>query len=236
MSEERFFLGLDLGQSQDFTALVALLRTPLPEAQRSGRRRYKYEVRGVRRWPLKTAYVQIAKDVAGFVAVPPLPGCTLGIDKTGVGQGVLEILQAARPDAVLTPVLITAGHEANSDGAGWRVPKVELVGAVTSLLESDRLSIPRSIPEAKVLGRELKQFRARVTVSGHETMAADWRARAHDDLVLALAIAVWLGERYVEFGPEPPAERGVFERGAAAGLWANGDPCGDSPDFMNMRF
>jgi hypothetical protein len=37
-----------------------------------------------------------------------------------------------------------------------------------------------------------------VTPAGNETMAADWRTRAHDDLVLALAIAVWLGEHAVQ--------------------------------------
>jgi hypothetical protein len=61
---QRFFLGLDIGQAQDHTALVALQRTPLPPAERSGRRRYRYEVRGLKRWPLRTPYITIAADVA----------------------------------------------------------------------------------------------------------------------------------------------------------------------------
>jgi hypothetical protein len=196
--DERYFLGLDLGQTSDPSALVALRRTPLPatlNCERYWKTRYRFEVCGLKRWPLKTPYTQIAADVAALIArTPALAGCVLGVDKTGVGAGVLEIIQAARPDAVIRPVLITAGHEVTPDGPGFRVPKLELVGAVTALLESGRLAIPRTIPEATTLGRELQAFRAKVTAAGNETMAADWRTRQHDDMVLALAIAAWLGQ------------------------------------------
>ena len=37
-----------------------------------------------------------------------------------------------------------------------------------------------------------------MTPAGNEAMTADWRTRAHDDLVLALAIAAWLGEHAVQ--------------------------------------
>jgi hypothetical protein len=190
-----YFCGLDLGQTQDYTALVALERREMAEASPSGRRRYKYEVRGCRRWPLHTAYTQIAEDVAGLVSKPPLAGCVLGVDKTGVGAGVLEIIKAARPDAMIRPVWITAGAEVTYEHGTFRVPKTELVGAVTAILESGRLAIPPINAEAVTLGKELKAFRAKVTASGHEQLEADWRSRQHDDLCLALAIAAFLSER-----------------------------------------
>jgi hypothetical protein len=194
----RYFLGLDLGQAADFSALVALARTAIPKLLKCAKRRYRYEVRGLKRWPLKTAYSQIARDVATLASNPPLAGCTLGIDKTGVGAGVLEIIQAEKPNAAVRPILITAGHEVNPDGAGYRVPKLELVASVTALLDSDRLAIPRTIAEARTLAKELRAFRAKVTAAGNEVMAADWRTRQHDDMVLALAIAAWLGEHTKE--------------------------------------
>jgi hypothetical protein len=194
-TETRYYLGLDLGQSVDHTALVALQRTPLPPAERSGKRRYRYEVRGLKRWPLRTLYCDIAVQVADLVRKPPLAGCVLGVDKTGVGAGVLEIIKAARPKATIRPILITSGHEVTPDGAGgFKVPKLELVAAVTALLDSGRLAIPPTIPEAKTLGAELLAFRVKVTAAGNEKMEADWRSRAHDDLVLSLAMAAWLGE------------------------------------------
>ena len=54
-------------------------------------------------------------------------------------------------------------------------------------------------PEAETLARELKCFKVKVTAAGNEVMAADWRSRQHDDLVLALALAAFLGDRIPKF-------------------------------------
>jgi hypothetical protein len=204
-----FILGLDLGQTQDFSALVAVeTSVHRPPVLKEGwlcpaPAKYRYEVRGVRRWALRTAYTQIAKDVADLTAGRPLAGCALGVDKTGVGAGVLEIIRAAKPNATVVPVLITAGHEAKrAEDWTWHVPKLDLVAAVTAPLESGRLAIPEALgADGKTLGKELLAFRAKVTAAGNETAEADWRSRAHDDLVLALAIALWLGEQGYGGGP-----------------------------------
>jgi hypothetical protein len=193
-----YFLGLDLGQRADFTALVALGRTAIPGA--AGRARHRYECRGLRRWPLQTAYTAIAADVAALVKDPPLAGCTLGVDYTGVGIAVLELIGAARPSAGVRPVYITAGHAARFEAGTWFTPKAELAGVVAALLDGGRLAIPAALgAEAAVLGKELKAFKAKVTAAGNEVMAADWRSRQHDDLVLALALAAFLGERIPKF-------------------------------------
>jgi hypothetical protein len=197
---ERYFLGLDLGQSQDFTALVALCRRTwrLP----TGKTEQRFAARGIRRWPLGTLYTDIAKDIAALTArapagrnANPLSGCVLGIDGTGVGKGVLEIIRAAKPCAKLVTVVITGGHSAHADGLGWHVPKKELVGAVMAVLQSRRLEIPGNLAEAKTLEKELLAFRAKITAKGNEQFEVDWRSRNHDDLVLALAIAAWLAQQ-----------------------------------------
>ena len=47
---------------------------------------------------------------------------------------------------------------------------------------------------AEVLVRELSTFRAKVNIAtGNESFEA-WRSRDHDDMVLAVALAAWLGE------------------------------------------
>ena len=107
---------------------------------------------------------------------------------------MVDLLRKARPRAYLRPVLITAGHTVSKDGPAFNVPKVELVSTVATLLHSRRLEIPREIPESQVLEKELLAFRAKVTAKGNETFEADWRSRQHDDLVLSLAIAAFLGE------------------------------------------
>jgi hypothetical protein len=191
--KSHLFLGLDLGQRADFSALVALARTDIPGAPHKAR--HRYEARGVRRWPLGTSYHQMADGLAALVAKPPLAGCVLGVDWTGVGQAALEIVRAKQPQARVTPVYITGGCTVSRKGGGYFVPKVELCGVVGALLDSDRLAIPATVPGAETLGQELRAFKAKVTAAGNETMAADWRTRQHDDLVLALAIAAFLGEK-----------------------------------------
>ena len=37
-------------------------------------------------------------------------------------------------------------------------------------------------------------FKVTLSASGHDSYANDWRENPHDDLVLAVALAVWLGE------------------------------------------
>jgi len=202
--QERFFLGLDLGQAQDFSALVALRRRREPDPRREGATQFRYTVRGIRRWPLGTLYPAVVADVCALVSRPPLAGALLAVDFTGCGRPVVDMLRQARPQAHLRPVLITAGHAVTGDEHALRVPKRELVAAVAVLLQTGRLEIPGNIPEADVLGRELLFFRATISTSGHEQFEADWRTRAHDDLVLALAMAAWLGEHATEPTVEGP--------------------------------
>jgi hypothetical protein len=45
--------------------------------------------------------------------------------------------------------------------------------------------------------QELLAFRVKVTASANETFEA-WRERDHDDLVLAVATAAWVGERVTQ--------------------------------------
>jgi hypothetical protein len=48
------------------------------------------------------------------------------------------------------------------------------------------------------LVEELQNFQVKVTAADKED-ALSWRERPHDDLVLAVAIAAWQGERVREF-------------------------------------
>jgi hypothetical protein len=185
-------LGLDLGQQQDFTALAVLERTWRPDPE-TKRHQGHYAVRHLKRWPLGTPNTQIVADVGQLVRTPPLNNPLVAVDSTGVGQAVVEMFQPVRPFARLRPILITGGHET----VGLHTPKKELVGTLQVLLQSRRLKIA-PLPERGVLAKEFLAFRVKVTASAHETFEA-WRERDHDDLVLAVALAAWLGE--LEGGP-----------------------------------
>jgi hypothetical protein len=68
-----------------------------------------------------------------------------------------------------------------------------LVGTLQVLLQTRRLRIADSLPDAPVLVRELGAFRSAPPVLRGESFET-WRERDHDDLVLAVAVAAWLGE------------------------------------------
>ena len=70
------------------------------------------------------------------------------------------------------------------------MPKRDLVGVVQVLLQSERLKIARSLPEAQALTQELLSFEAKVTTAANDVYGT-WRERQHDDLVLGLALALW---------------------------------------------
>jgi hypothetical protein len=199
MGLQRYFVGLDLGKTNDPTALAVLERPHVTERDPVECRRPVFQLRHLHRWPLGTSYPQIVADVVRLLQTPPLPGCCLLADATGVGGPVCDYLihDALRGRVLCNPwsVTITAGHEVKN-GEGWhtlRLPKKVLVSVLLSLLSSHRLWTIPSHPLTPVLLKELQTFSTKITLAGNETFES-WRERDHDDLVLALAMAAWGAE------------------------------------------
>jgi hypothetical protein len=189
-----FITGLDLGQTQQFTAFAAVEQRKCPDPNRSGREINHYDIRHLERFALGTSYTDIAARLKQRFEHPTLQRSMLAIDYTGVGQSVVHMLSKAGIDAHIRPVLITAGNHAARDGhGGWTIGKVELVGMLQVLLQTRRIKVAQGLPHAPTLMRELQDFRTKVKLSSNE-MSADWREGIHDDLVLAVAIAIWEGE------------------------------------------
>src|SRR5436853_6859580 len=136
--------------------------------------------------PRGTPYPAILAHVSRLLT--KLPGHPeLVIDFTGVGRPVFDMFVYSG----ISPlgVLITAGASETRDGSICGVPKLTLVSRLQALLHEGRLKILRELAEAETLVRELQDFRVEFTAAGHLTFNA--RTGKHDDLVLALAIAVW---------------------------------------------
>jgi hypothetical protein len=214
-----FVLGVDVGQLNDYTALVALETVPTPTGEQevdydatsyttdahTGRRTgplrerllAHYHARHVERLPLGLSYPQQVAHVAALLARPPLAGQTdLVLDATGVGRAIVDLVQAAG----LRPVAVTITGGADVHRERWNelhVPKKDLVGTMQVLLQQQRLKIAASLPTAAVLTEELLGFRQRITAHANITYGAgeDWRSAPHDDLVLATALACWYAER-----------------------------------------
>lgn len=184
-----FFVGLDLGKAADFTALVALERVP-----GVGGGRPIYHLRHAERLALGMPYPRQVVYVATLLRTAPLAGhCDLVVDATGVGAAVVDLFREARLQPV--PVIITGGARVSHEGGTWSVPKRDLIAALDVLLP-DRLLVSRALPAVEVLVWELQEFRRRIDpITAHDSYAA-WREGAHDDLVLATALACWWAERH----------------------------------------
>ena len=182
-----FYLGLDLGQAQDYTALAVL------EKQEK-----EYHVRHLERPKLGTPYPAIVEQVQNLLKSDQLWGRTaLVVDKTGVGAPVVDMFRKAglRPVAIT----ITGGNSVSKDGDGYHVPKRDLVSTLQVLFQAGRLKVAAELPEARLLVEELLNFKVKINVkTAHDSYEA-WREGIHDDLVLAVSLACWYGEK------QPPA-------------------------------
>ena len=148
------FVGLDLGQAQEFTALAVLEGTDTPPRS--------YAVRHLQRFPPGTPYPEIAATLSTRFGEKPLAGSSLAVDVTGVGRPVLDLLRKADIRATIRPVTVTGGYEAGRDASGgWLVPRKELVSTMQVLLQERRLKVAQALPEAAMLTQELLNFKAK---------------------------------------------------------------------------
>jgi hypothetical protein len=185
--------GLDLGKTGDPSALVVLDKSEAADPRRGGRVVARYAVRYVKRWRLGLDFVAQLRDLVGLFAGPPLAGTVLAVDHTGIGRVAVDVARGTRLDARLVPVTITGGRRPAVGGdGGWRVPKRVLVATARAVLSERRLTIPRSLPDAPVLVRELTDFRTRTTKAANKTYSAP--SGGSDDVLMALALALYVAE------------------------------------------
>jgi hypothetical protein len=137
----------------------------------------------------------------------------LVVDKTGVGVAVVDMIREAGLPADVRPYTITAGFRPG-DGT---VPKLDLVASVQAALGQDRVRFAPSLEHTPTLQAELKGFNAKATPDRNETFAAG-REGEHDDLVLALALALWYGERHAPLEDVIPSGRDPYDP-EGSGRW-----------------
>ena len=209
-----YIIGVDLGQSQDFTALCVLEQNGTPTGEEDTGLtvfgpggaatettpvyRHSYAARYLERLPIGTPYpAQVARVKALHDRLKEQGHkVTVVVDQTGVGRPVVDMLTQAKLSPV--PITITGGDSVTRDGLEYRVPKRDLVSTVQVLLDTERLKIAKELKEASTLTNELLAFKVNISLKGHDSYGnhvGPWRENPHDDLVLAVALACWYGEK-----------------------------------------
>ncbi len=187
------FVGLDLGQAADYSAIAILERQGTGEDM-------TLLCRHLQRWELRTSYPAIVADTARMMnsaEVQIIAGRmrpVLAVDATGVGAPVVDLFKNERMRAQLEPIQITGGDSVTRENGLTRVPKRDLVSAAQVALQSERLKIAEELPEAQTLVRELENFQVKINLdTAHDSYGA-WREGTHDDLVLAVSLALWIAK------------------------------------------
>jgi len=188
----RFFVGLDLGQAQDYTALSVV--EVIPE-KRGKKTVNNFQIRHLQRFPLGTPYPDIVKSVVSLL--DSIGKGELVVDATGVGRPVVDLLK--KEDLYPIEIIIHGGDSTTHEGSIWRVPKRDLISTLTVAFQTGNLKIASALPDAKTLIDELLNFKVKINLkTAHDSYEA-WRDGQHDDLVLSVALACWAGNNSISF-------------------------------------
>lgn len=200
--KRQFYIGLDLGKKRDYSAIAVVEQcvwttgekdpiTFAPKLQRHTVLRHIEQVK------LKTKYKDVVARVKEMLLSEALrnEGVVFAFDATGVGEAVFEMVEgmmrevwAQRQAWVnLAAVTITSSGKTHWKQYEAYVPKNTLMDEVLVRVERQELVMDAARPWVKELMREMQNMQQIRGENGTRWVSAG----QHDDLVMALALAVW---------------------------------------------
>jgi hypothetical protein len=130
-------------------------------------------------------HVGVGSGQAGVFVREEHPEVTLYIDATGVGQPLVDLLEAAGVSP--TACYFSFGERRTEIGnSEIKLGKAWMVGRLQVLAQSGRLHLPQT-SEAEAARKELLSYEIRVSDEGRDSFGAF--GGRHDDLVTALGLA-----------------------------------------------
>ena len=222
-----FFVGVDFGQSRDYTAIAVLERAEKKgewdAAVYAWRKEVSLQLRYLQRVALGTPYPEVVERVCQVTRSRELAGrCCLTADATGVGRAVVDLLKKADPGCPILPVNITGGLMQTENGEYFGVPKRDLILGLQVLLQRGLLQIAAGLEFGPELVKEMSAMQVKISPTGQEQYAA-WREGTHDDMVFAVALAYWNAQKMY---PNDPAGGDQW--------WTNGQQADAARVFRKM--
>ena len=171
-----------------------------------------YDLVYLKRPKLGTPYDVIAERVADLMtklepkgAFDEIGQATLSVDGTGVGRGVVDMLRTEFvkrprrgeyvPKVDFRAVTVTGSQTTlkrpEKTNGYWSVPKKDLVFPAVAAFQQDRLTLTKGLEERGALVNELKNYRRTTNIATGNMAFEPWREADHDDLLFAVALALW---------------------------------------------
>lgn len=185
-------IGLDVGREHDPAALAVLASA----GALAGSHRPAWRLLEIGNLALGTDYLDLAEQAADLAGEFTQAGyaTVLAVDATGIGAAVLEMARRSAPTERIYGVSITAGMSLSRTGPEHlSVGKHRLTDTLATALEHDRLTIDEHADADGV--REFRSQLARFVAkprAGKPAYHKHEAATGHDDLVLAVELALWL--------------------------------------------
>jgi hypothetical protein len=196
--DHTIIIGVDLGQSNDFTVITVLEKCVkgygILGKDRNGE--IWYVLRNIERLPLGTDYHRVVERVAEIYNHPIIAGMdkAVVIDLTGLGRPVYDMMRQYGFEYSLNAIAITGGIEPTKKQGGiYHVPKRDLVSALGVALQNKQLRIAKGINESDNLRIEFANFQTKINQQGRDTYGG--KGTVHDDIIMSLAMAVWLASQ-----------------------------------------
>lgn len=190
-----YWLGVDLAQAQDNTALVAIHDEQLPiwtasNRQTLGQRTrtitYADKFRGV-------SYPDVVSHILRVMNQPQLRGRTrLVVDGSGLGRVVSDLLRDAKVDHIA--IQMTVGQNWTRKGHYTNVGKTLMLENLSVLFASGELEFAEDLVLRKDVLAELETFQLETTAAGNQVITQGRSGDHHGDLAIALAGAAFASE------------------------------------------
>lgn len=191
----RYWLGVDLAQSRDFTALVCVHDECLPMWGGGSR-----QVLGPRQRTIVFAdkfkgvsYPDVVSHVIRTMLKEPLRGrARLVIDASGLGRVVSDLLFEQRVEH--HAIQMTVGQNWVKKDRYVNVGKTLLLETLSLLFATGDLTFAHDLPLRGDILAELETFQLELTAAGNQIITQGKSGAHHGDLAIALAAACFASE------------------------------------------
>ena len=198
-----FIIAASLGTGMQPTAIAVLEQEVLKNRNRVAETG-ALQLRHLERLPLDVNYPKTAARVSKLLETEEIKdkekcgGAEVLLDLTGSGRAIVELFERAGIEPISARIVGAGTVEQKDQSGEWRIPKVELIGALRVLYEAERLETAKGLGLVPELLNEFRNFKMRpprIDPNDPES----WREGQSDDLIFAVALAAWRASRHVPY-------------------------------------